>query len=487
MQKKSNNNLNIKYGKLTKGWTSQMCKFLAKNNNDVQKLIDHIHTNKNPRSSSRSLLDQKAISKNINLYETTLPILTDYYNRYRDLTQNDTIALHYILSKVYAQLKNFTGAYYHEKEISKMLFHYALSANSDLFKLNTNLSKRMVKHQLIQARPLISTTTSSTPEEILVSKTYIDEREQGKREEFAKKLKEVYTEFKLTKFSELILRMSALITTEEGNTFGIFVSPEIKAPEPSLGYYSYGNKIYITETIQQALTNSHVKMTFFHELVHYIMNKLFRNACKPYARDDKDAEKAYKHSMYQIILNTVNFIYPKDILEKMERNKFHTLKIKNDLFSFQLSKVKCPHSWNQLLSLEELIENCYGEHGILKGLSGVMIMSTHLSDESLSALLIGRELENCFAGHSPSVYQAEFITLMTTQLLSIPFYGESQHFKPFKNYLEHLISIMEAYIKQHPRPSMIEEPKAIINSNHKKFIILTFFILLVIFLVCKLS
>lgn len=486
-------NIKFNYGQPSSGWTREKCQSLHKKQDNVQQLIEELDplfeilakVNSNRKlEQSRPLLDQKAISKDIELYEKTWPILKNYCEKHKETLNDDAqYTLNNILAKIFAQLKHFDKACEYDKEAEKFLNQLIINKYQgyDFSILTKKLSRRIVKHELMKNPSLISEKENWTPEEILVFRTYIGQVEQEKKKKFAEILLKEYEKPREARFSRLVLYMSALGAINEA-TFGIFFSSkleDVNAKYIKYGSYSFGNKIYINQEIQkismgcnpqatyeEVMLAFEIKKTLLHEWTHRAMDRLFENTCRPYFKGDNEAKNAYRECMRQVILNIVKNIYPKDILEGMEcddnnyyledmecrGNKSYTVEIETDVFLFQLSNIYFPHPWSESLSLEELIENCYGDHGILKQAT---LKIKKVSDEAFYFLKTFEAIES-LASYPRAYYDREFITHMTDLLITYPKYEKSHFYKIFKNYLDHyVIPLMESYVANHPSKSKV--------------------------------
>lgn len=504
-----------KYRQPMKGWTENMCNFLSENRNDVECLIEELASKSYitlKKSGTRARVSSEKLRENKKLYEKTLTIIGNYYNDYNKNSElmlmgtRDKFLLHYFWSRLSAHLNNFDDAFKHDQEVIKILEEANLNnANEEwMKKYNTKpilmlLNNRMSKHRLIAEGPLSIEALSSEegprkPEEILTSKTYL--AKGTKKLLSAEEMLKHYEAFRKTKFSTLILKMTALNAVEH-DTFGIFFADSIRHGFGK-GFYTWGSKVHIREIPKNESS------TCFHELTHMAMDRLFGNDCCPYPKDNVKAQNAYRESMRQVILNLVEGIIPMHELEKLECNKNYILQLSSDSSARQPHIINFPHPWSKSLSIEQLIENCYGTHGVLN--DSLDVMHTRLAIDGreiqkidcFSLEPIGSRLETLFESsevYDIASYDREFITFMTENLVGDPSYQDSKLYKPFKDYLEMYVNPeMEEFIAKHRSKSkvivedssyknlLINSASILLNNARTSIIFIFIFILALIYI-----
>lgn len=206
--------------------------------------------------------------------------------------------------------------------------------------------------------------------------------------------------------------------------------------------------------------------------MHKALDRVFDHICLPYAEGDTAAKKAYRACMQEVILNLIDTLISFDELARLECNKIYSVACPK--FPHFPDTISFRHPWSRSMPFDQLIENCFGSHGILSG-SNTNITSGyecailengepikfHKLNNATYVDYLRRQLSAVFGFGSScydmSMVDIEFITNASDSCLH-PEAQKSKIIQPLMDYVEkHVIPQMERYIAEHPCNGQIDE------------------------------
>lgn len=405
------------------------------------------------------------------LFERSLTSIQDYLKEHqKDVNNHDKFYLQYFSARISSQLGDHKTYLKYNRDALSILKKAENTQEDWVIDLDVPsmiklmIEEKIQKHELMEKGPLFK-ERARKEEEALASKVYAEAGVLSPRDNM-----NFFRAFRKTEFSSLILRLNALDAIEN-EKFGVFLLKMSTVKDTMVrgaGYYKK-DTVVVTKP-EHALTPEEALIkTLLHELTHRAMERVFQNASRPYPKDNIEIKNAYRESMRQVLVDTVDTLIPLEVLEKLDCNLPHTIQLsgpppKDIPFKFK-------HPWTRSLSLDKLVENCFGPNGILHprsinvydlmgssiSLDGQAIKNEFGEVDDVTMLLAENFADLCnslydvFGGkYSEAELDIEFITKVSDKLLRPGFADMKAVKRLIKYFDDHVNPEMKKYVEGHP-------------------------------------